>query len=233
MSKDIKTIEQELKAEMPFRWKVQAVSKYKPTATCVAYIDARDAMNRLDEVLGIDGWRDEYTIINSNLFCTVYIKVENEWIGKSDCGVESMMEKEKGQSSDAFKRACVKWGIGRFLYSKDVEYVTTNEQKSGSNHPYPVDDNGKRIFDLTKHINSRKGSGNRKPPSAKAKSEETPPEKTIREKRMIALKAKCDKLGVNLADKGDFIAESIKNCGCEHIEDLEEMQFEDLLSSLE
>jgi len=216
-----------LKAEMPFHWKVQAVSKYKPTATCVAYIDARDAMDRLDEVLGIDGWRDEYFEIGGNLYCTVSVFLNDKWISKTDCGVESMMEKEKGQSSDAFKRACVKWGVGRFLYSKKVEYVNTNEKKSGSNHPYPVDDNGKRIWDLTAHINGRKSS-------SKPKAKPKPKEESLREKRVKAIKALYDEKNrkITKADQ-DMIKKAIKDIGKEHVQELTDTQFHDLTSMIE
>jgi hypothetical protein len=42
---------------------------------------------------------------------------------KSDCGTESNTEKEKGESSDSFKRACVNWGIGRELYTDSLKNI--------------------------------------------------------------------------------------------------------------
>jgi len=67
-------------------------------------------------------------------------------------------EKEKGEASDSFKRACVQWGIGRFLYNLGIQYVKTNEAKSGNNYPFPIDDNGNKIRDLTTFINQLKPS---------------------------------------------------------------------------
>ena len=76
-------------------------------------------MRLLDEVVGATNWKREHELINGNLFCTVSIwdDEKKEWVSKQDVGVESNTEKEKGQASDAFKRACVNWGIGRELYT--------------------------------------------------------------------------------------------------------------------
>lgn len=148
-----------LKKEIPFKWRVQSCSKSKAVATCVAYIDARDAMDILDEVCGAENWQSDFKEIKGNLYAGVGIRLKDslEWAWKWDCGTESNTEKEKGESSDAFKRACVKWGVGRFLYEIPIQYVTTNEKKSGSNNPYPIDDKGGRIWDLTQHINNKLG----------------------------------------------------------------------------
>ena len=89
------------------------------------------------------------------LFAGVGIKIDDEWVWKWDTGSESQVEKEKGQVSDAFKRACVQWGIGRFLYSMDIKYVKANDKKTQANKPYVVDDSGQRVWDLTKHINGK------------------------------------------------------------------------------
>ena len=42
----------ELRKELPFKWRVQSAKYGK--ATCVAYIDARDAQDLLDEIVGPD-----------------------------------------------------------------------------------------------------------------------------------------------------------------------------------
>ena len=136
----------DLKKEILHKWRVQSYSKNKPVAVCVAYIDSRQAQDLLDEVCGAENWQDEYYQADGLLFCKVGIKVNNEWIWKSDTGTESKEDKEKGHSSDAFKRACVKWGIGRFLYSKEIQYIESNEKKTNSNYPHCIDENGKRII---------------------------------------------------------------------------------------
>ena len=89
------------------------------------YKDARCDMNILDETLGVTGWRRSHEIIGGNLFCTVevYDDQKKEWIYKQDVGVESYTEKEKGQASDSFKRACFNLGIGRELYTAPFIWI--------------------------------------------------------------------------------------------------------------
>lgn len=98
------------------------------------YKDARVDMRLLDEVVGPMNWKREHEFINGNLFCTVSIRDEKgEWVSKQDVGVESNTEKEKGQASDAFKRACFNWGIGRELYTCPFVWInlSDNEWKMG------------------------------------------------------------------------------------------------------
>lgn len=112
--------------EIDFR--IQSVSP-KGWATLLAYKDARVDMNRLDAVYGVEGWQKKYEIVNDNLFCSVGIWSDkmSQWIWKQDVGTESNTEKEKGQASDAFKRACFNLGIGRELYDYPVLLVQLNE----------------------------------------------------------------------------------------------------------
>lgn len=146
----------DLKKEIPHKWRVQAFSKNKAVASCVAYIDSRDAMDLLDEVVGAENWQDKYQLIGDQLYCSVGIKTDDGWVWKTDTGSESNVEKEKGQASDAFKRACVKWGIGRFLYSKKIVYLDTNGAKSSSNpYPFAVDSQGRRVYDITEACNNK------------------------------------------------------------------------------
>lgn len=100
------------------------------------YKDARCDMNILDETVGAFNWRRKHEVINGNLFCTVeiYDKEHNEWIPKQDVGVESYTEKEKGQASDAFKRACFNWGIGRELYTSPFIWIPSSKCEMKDNN---------------------------------------------------------------------------------------------------
>lgn len=143
----------ELVQVIPSKWRVQSFSKNKPTAICVAYIDARQVMDLLDRICGCENWQSDYKMIDDGLYGGIGILCNNQWVWKWDTGIESKEDKEKGEASDAFKRAAVKWGVGRFLYSKGVQYVDANEKNTNNNYPYTMDKQGKRIYDLTKHIN--------------------------------------------------------------------------------
>ena len=95
------------------------------------YKDARADMKILDETFGFDGWERSHEVIDGKLFCTVKVWSEKRscWISKQDVGTESNAEKEKGQVSDSFKRACVNLGIGRELYTAPFIWVNGNFDK--------------------------------------------------------------------------------------------------------
>jgi hypothetical protein len=115
----------DLKKEIPYKWRVQSANQYG--ASCVAYIDARQVQDLLDDVCGSANWQSRFIDVKGNLFCEIGLKIENEWVWKSDCGTESNIEKEKGESSDSFKRAAVMWGVGRFLYNLKVIKLPVKE----------------------------------------------------------------------------------------------------------
>lgn len=89
------------------------------------YKDARVDQKILDETFGIFGWKRSHQCIDGNLYCTVEIfdKDSGEWVAKQDVGTMSYSEKEKGQASDSFKRACFNWGIGRELYTAPFIWI--------------------------------------------------------------------------------------------------------------
>jgi len=155
---------QDLKKEMPFKWRVQSTNQYG--CTCVAYIDARDVQDILDEVLGAERWAVKYSEHKGNLFCSIGIAINNDeqlgWVWKSDCGTESQVEKQKGEASDAFKRAAVMWGVGRFLYSLGI--IKIKEVIKDKNGKYQPAFGGNRIYDINKHCNEiHNGNKPRKP----------------------------------------------------------------------
>lgn len=112
--------------EIDFR--IQSISK-KGYATILAYKDARADMNRLDEAAWVLGWKREHKLVGQNLHCivSIYNEETKEWVSKEDVGTESMTEKEKGEASDSFKRACFNWGIGRELYDYPFICIKLNE----------------------------------------------------------------------------------------------------------
>lgn len=91
------------------------------------YKDARCDMNILDETVGPENWQRQHTRDNSNCIVSIWDDVKKQWISKEDTGTESFTEKEKGQASDSFKRACVNWGIGRELYTAPFIWVPADK----------------------------------------------------------------------------------------------------------
>jgi hypothetical protein len=100
----------------------------------IAYIDARVIMDRLDEVFGVAGWQDDYTVLpDGSCVCHLKVRCGEHWITKCDVGSESEQKDEhdrrKASFSDALKRAAVKLGIGRYLYRLPHEWVDYDSQK--------------------------------------------------------------------------------------------------------
>ena len=75
---------QELKKVVSHKWRVQSFSKNKPSASCVAYIDARDVMALLDEVCGAENWQSDFKDVAGQIYGGVGIKINNEWVWKWD-----------------------------------------------------------------------------------------------------------------------------------------------------
>lgn len=104
-------------------WRVGSKTKDNTKGLALAYIDARDVMSRLDAVVGPADWQDEYQFIGEVIVCRIGIRVVDDWVWKTDGAGKTQIEAEKGGISDAFKRAAVKWGIGRHLYDIDAPWV--------------------------------------------------------------------------------------------------------------
>ena len=108
--------------------------------TLLLYKNARTDMQILDETFGAMNWQKDYKEIKGNLYCGVGIwdSSKKEWIWKWDCGTESNTEKEKGEASDAFKRACVNisddngGGIGRELYTAPFIFLPVPTESIGN-----------------------------------------------------------------------------------------------------
>lgn len=97
------------------------------------YKDARCDMNILDETFGEFGWQRKHELIDGQLFCSVGILHDGQWVWKQDVGTESYTEKEKGRASDSFKRACFNWGIGRELYTAPFIWISNKNCKIEKN----------------------------------------------------------------------------------------------------
>lgn len=93
------------------------------------YVTSRAGQNLLDEKYGPLGWQDSYREIGGELYCTIsaWDESKQQWVSKEDVGTASYTEKEKGRASDAFKRACVKHGIARELYSAPFIWIPAGQ----------------------------------------------------------------------------------------------------------
>jgi hypothetical protein len=103
-------------------------------ALALPYVDARVIQDRLDDVLGVEGWQDDYECLpDGSVVCRLRLRLGDEWITKVDVGGPSEQpdggDRLKAAFSDALKRAAVKFGIGRYLYRVPSQWVDYDPQK--------------------------------------------------------------------------------------------------------
>lgn len=146
---------------------MDGVLKAKP----LAYVDARWVEERLDDVCGAGNWRDEIKTTGEGFLCTLYLRINGEWVGKSDGAGPTKVEPFKGGCSEAFKRAAVKWGIARDLYDIPTPFVEV-EQRGKS---YVVAKNDlTRLLDLVMRVRARRAAAQSTPAPAKPSPEGAP-----------------------------------------------------------
>lgn len=100
-------------------WRIGSTTQDKKRGMALAYIDARDVMDRLDEVVGSGNWESRFRDAAGRVVCELTIF----GVTKSDGAGDTAVEAEKGGISDAFKRAAVHFGIGRYLYRLAAPWV--------------------------------------------------------------------------------------------------------------
>lgn len=125
--------------EGDIHWRVQGTPYERNgqySALALAYLDARDVMDRLDEACGPENWQSEFAeTAKGRVVCRLGIRIGDDWVWKSDGAGDTDVEGEKGGLSDALKRAAVAWGIGRYLYRLDPPWVRCEvNQRNGKTY---------------------------------------------------------------------------------------------------
>jgi hypothetical protein len=103
-------------------------------ALAMPYVSASDVQNRLDKVLGIAGWRDEYEVLPCGaVVCSLSVRLGGEWIAKQHVGSPSEQPDEgdrmKACFSDALKRCAAKWGVARYLRYLKAGWVSYDPKR--------------------------------------------------------------------------------------------------------
>ena len=133
---DLENVFKSLAAAFPddrIHWRLGATNQRsnggKPSkGVALAYIDARDVMERLDAVVGPANWQNRYTQAEQKTVCEIGIRINGEWVWKADGAGDTDYEANKGAMSDAFKRAAVRWGVGQYLYTIPTLWVDCTER---------------------------------------------------------------------------------------------------------
>lgn len=125
------TLQQKLEYPFPassVSWRIGRKTQDKTKAQLLAYIDARDVMERLDRACGFDNWQNRYNLAEGGLLvCEIGIRIGAEWVWRANGAGDTAVEAEKGKCSDAFKRAAVLWGVGRYLYDLPTPWVEIDQ----------------------------------------------------------------------------------------------------------
>lgn len=103
-------------------------------ASALAFVDARAVMDRLDEVFGVEGWSDEYTVLaDGSVTCRLKCLLAGRSVTKQDVGSPSEQpdggDRMKAAYSDALKRVAVKFGVGRYLYNLPSQWCDYDPAK--------------------------------------------------------------------------------------------------------
>lgn len=188
MSSETKTKQQILEAlSQPFepedvKWLPGSTNKEKTMAQAMAYADPRAYIDRLNTVVGPDAWTKEFrvhTVVGLDnvkegwgdkpdkvianqgriiITCRVIINGigATEDVGESDL---SDPNAATVASAQAFKRACVQFGLGRYLYDlpriwceydkTKKQFKTTPELPEWALPSYICEDTGKKITAVT------------------------------------------------------------------------------------
>ena len=160
-------------------WRVGATTGDKSKGIALAYIDARDVMERLDDVCGAGGWQIKYSHANGKTIADIGIKIDGEWVWKANGAGDTQVEAEKGAISDAMKRAAVVWGVGRYLY--DVQNVWVELEPMGRSYKIKNPNDSRLVGALDKAAKGMRVYG-------ETPQQETPPKLTpeqVRQKQFI------------------------------------------------
>ena len=144
-TKDVGQILFDLSKHFPtseISWRTQRVfQSYKDKkwyALALAYLSVRQVQDRLSEVMG-HNWQCKHTVYGSKTVCSLGLKLDGEWIWRSDGAGDTNFEADKGALSDSLKRAGVAWGIGRYLYDLKNTYVPCEVTDQGKFKKFSVD----------------------------------------------------------------------------------------------
>ena len=62
-------------------WRAQTLTRDGTKALALAYLDARDVMDRLDDVCGSENWQSEITeTAKGRVICRIGIRVGDDWV---------------------------------------------------------------------------------------------------------------------------------------------------------
>ena len=113
-------------------WKVQATNGANTKALAAPYADTRAYEDRLNEVVP-DDWasRAEFLQAGDRLICTVHLTILGVMRAGDGESPLSDMNAATVAYAQAFKRACSRFGLGRYLYGLDTGWQEIEKKGRG------------------------------------------------------------------------------------------------------
>ena len=110
------------------QWKPGATNGDKTRGLALAYVDLRHYIDRLNEVAGPD-WSDDYEVQEGGKVVVCRLTVCG--VIRSDVGEAPPNDENTATTAlaQAFKRACVKFGLGAYLYRLPRQWVEYDAQR--------------------------------------------------------------------------------------------------------
>lgn len=112
-------------------WRAGSTSRDKKRAQALPYADVRVYESRLDDVLGPNWSCSFVTWGEQRIICELTLTLDGAPITRSSTGEFDSGDKiAQGTTAEAqaFKRACSRFALGRFIYSIPVQWVGYDEQ---------------------------------------------------------------------------------------------------------
>lgn len=198
-------------------WRVQqsGMKGDKPWARIIPYLQNRAIMDRLDEVVGPENWKNQYANApEGGVLCGISININGEWVTKWDGAENTDIEGVKGGLSNSMKRAAVQWGIGRFLYHCKPEWAVFTEDRNSAEYTAKID--GKNYFWNAPISGNGNGKKSSPPPPPKKEPESDPNSPATREQREEIVKL-CGSYGLENSKAknilGIILSKEVKSTG--------------------
>jgi len=136
--KQLSGLDKLYKLSIPFetkdiQWLGKRLTKDGTSAMALAYVNVRKVQDRLNEVMGID-WQCKHEVFGAKTICHLGLKLDGDWVWRSDGAGDTQFEADKGAISDSLKRAAVSFGIGRHLYDLPSIWVKCQSKEVNGKH---------------------------------------------------------------------------------------------------
>ena len=133
-------------------WRVGRLTKTGDTMV-LAYVNVRTVQDRLNEVMGCD-WQCKHINYGVKTICHLGLKLDGEWVWRSDGAGDTQFEADKGGISDALKRASVAFGVGRHLYDLGNVFIKPTDFKQNKKGEYTKIPDPQKCWERVRQKNS-------------------------------------------------------------------------------